>query len=285
MKRIVQWMVLVTASMCVCVVHARHYEAAMHEAQWTLKKTRLECRLQHKVPLYGKAVFINHAVHGMQFLLQSDRVPARQQHAEISSVTVDWKHQDKTTDLALATYNASKMPFKFSRDISITLLAQLKQGKSPTFFFVDTPGPDDEISVSLSVVHFRPAFDQFVACAGQIGNIRYADVKDTKVNFDTAKYNLRAKDSEKLDEVAAYIMQNTDVKAVKIDGHTDAVGTHGYNAELSKRRAVEVKQYLIKQKVPVKMIKMHYFGKSRPAATNDTETGRQENRRVRIEIK
>ncbi|MGD0959044.1 MAG: OmpA family protein [Methylomonas sp.] len=67
---------------------------------------------------------------------------------------------------------------------------------------------------------------------------------------------------------------------VEIQGHTDSVGSVGYNEKLSERRALAVKQYLINQGVDGKRLTTIGFGKSQPAESNATDEGRAYNRRV-----
>ena len=74
---------------------------------------------------------------------------------------------------------------------------------------------------------------------------------------------------------------NTDILVV---GHTDAVGTADYNQGLSQRRATAVVNYLIAQGVSSARLRTAGRGEMEPLATNDTETGRQTNRRVEIAI-
>ena len=68
-----------------------------------------------------------------------------------------------------------------------------------------------------------------------------------------------------------------------VAGHTDAAGSDDYNYELGKRRADAVSRYLITQKKmdPLKVVTVSY-GKSAPAAENNTAQGRAKNRRVEI---
>jgi OOP family OmpA-OmpF porin len=68
---------------------------------------------------------------------------------------------------------------------------------------------------------------------------------------------------------------------VLLEGHTDSVGTEEYNMTLSRRRANNVKMYLVEKfNVDASRISTVGYGTSKPVATNDTEAGRQKNRRV-----
>ena len=74
---------------------------------------------------------------------------------------------------------------------------------------------------------------------------------------------------------------NTDVLIV---GYTDAAGLSEYNQSLSRRRAVAASEYLVTQGVSVGRLRTAGRGEMEPVATNDTEAGRQLNRRVEIAI-
>ena len=71
---------------------------------------------------------------------------------------------------------------------------------------------------------------------------------------------------------------------LEIHGHTDNVGEDEYNMKLSERRASAVVNYLIQNGISSSRLEYKGFGSSKPIASNDTEEGRQENRRVEVYI-
>lgn len=71
---------------------------------------------------------------------------------------------------------------------------------------------------------------------------------------------------------------------VLIVGHTDAVGSEEYNQDLSERRAMAAKNYLVSLGIPSHRIRTAGRGEMEPIASNATEAGRQENRRVEVAI-
>lgn len=86
-----------------------------------------------------------------------------------------------------------------------------------------------------------------------------------------------------MDKLAAFLGQHTD-RSVLVEGHTDSIGSQAYNLDLSQRRAEAVRDALLTRGVPFYRIVSKGYGKSYPVATNDTEAGRQQNRRVEIII-
>jgi len=87
-----------------------------------------------------------------------------------------------------------------------------------------------------------------------------------------------------LNQVAEIILNSVSQDIISIEGHTDGVGSEEYNQGLSERRAKSVRQYLINQGVDATRLRASGFGKSKPVATNVTEQGRAENRRVEFNI-
>lgn len=71
---------------------------------------------------------------------------------------------------------------------------------------------------------------------------------------------------------------------VLVEGHTDSTGSYDYNLALSKRRALSVKNFLINAGVDGSRISHLGYGPDEPVASNNTESGRQANRRVEIKI-
>lgn len=74
---------------------------------------------------------------------------------------------------------------------------------------------------------------------------------------------------------------NTDVLVI---GHTDSVGSDEYNQGLSERRAESAAAYLLRQGIPADRIQTLGMGETEPVADNDSELGRQQNRRVEVAI-
>jgi OOP family OmpA-OmpF porin len=69
---------------------------------------------------------------------------------------------------------------------------------------------------------------------------------------------------------------------MEIDGHTDSVGAEAYNQGLGQRRAEAVRRYLVSKGLRSSRLTARSYGESRPVASNDTEEGRQTNRRVEL---
>jgi len=104
-----------------------------------------------------------------------------------------------------------------------------------------------------------------------------------QVNFEFGKSTLTKSDKFYLDEIVNLMKQNNEIH-IKINGHTDNVGTEEFNINLSRDRARSVYDYLISEGIAASRLSYEYFGTRRPIADNDTDGGRAVNRRVEFEI-
>ncbi|AKK00397.1 membrane protein [Pseudomonas chlororaphis] len=98
-------------------------------------------------------------------------------------------------------------------------------------------------------------------------------------------------DVEKLNPASTEIVERigkallgAGIARVRVDGHTDASGSQAYNEQLSKRRASSVGTVLASVGMREENIQLRGLGSSKPVASNDTASGRTENRRVAIVV-
>ncbi|MEP7123688.1 MAG: OmpA family protein [Byssovorax sp.] len=87
-----------------------------------------------------------------------------------------------------------------------------------------------------------------------------------------------------LGEVRDAIVNHPEIELIEVQGHADIVGSDEYNQKLSEARAEAVRGWLIRQGIPAKRLVARGFGSKDPVSSNDSEKGRQENRRVQFII-
>jgi outer membrane protein OmpA-like peptidoglycan-associated protein len=108
-------------------------------------------------------------------------------------------------------------------------------------------------------------------------------VRLNNIFFDFNKSVLHTESNAELDRLVQMLKQSKEV-SVEIAGHTDNVGSDAANKKLSESRANAVKAYLVSKGVVASRLKVAGYGSTKPLATNDTEDGRQQNRRVEFTI-
>ena len=103
------------------------------------------------------------------------------------------------------------------------------------------------------------------------------------INFAYNSANVQPQFRATLDKVAGVLADYRETY-VDVYGHTDSTGSDSYNQDLSERRARSVADYLSTHGVQDARIATRGFGETQPIASNETEAGRAENRRVEIKI-
>lgn len=105
-----------------------------------------------------------------------------------------------------------------------------------------------------------------------------------KIQFDFDKATIRPESHDLLNEIVSVIQKNTHIKKISIEGHTSSEGSDKYNKTLSDKRAASVRDYLVSHGVPAAALTSIGFGESKPIAENDSDAGKEKNRRVEFMI-
>lgn len=119
------------------------------------------------------------------------------------------------------------------------------------------------------------------------GNDKYAIYSlGENVLFDEGKSTIRPDAEQNLKQLSASIQKRFNEGDVRIYGHTDSIGGSDANKQLAEQRADAVRSWLIANgNIDENRISVHPVGESQPVASNGTESGRQQNRRVEIVVK
>lgn len=187
-------------------------------------------------------------------------------------------------DLKATAFPGSTFPDGegFGRNLSATLGLRVNLGKvgakpepevipEPIPVIVPKPEPKPEPEPEPIVVEEKPTVQEAVE------EINKSFRADALFDFDSAK--IRPDAIPILDKAVAWLNEFPTVKGV-IEGHTDSRGTEEYNQGLSERRAKAVYDYLIDKGINRFRLTYKGYGESRPVATNETDEGRQLNRRI-----
>ena len=111
-------------------------------------------------------------------------------------------------------------------------------------------------------------------------NIRITE----KIQFEYNSAEVKEVSFGLLDEIVQVMQANPQLEKVQVEGHTDSKGGASYNRKLSRGRAQSVVDYLIKAGVDKKRLVAKGFGPDRPIADNESDEGREKNRRVEFNI-
>ena len=108
-------------------------------------------------------------------------------------------------------------------------------------------------------------------------------IRLNNIFFDFGKATLRQESFPEIDRLVGYMNENEGME-IELSGHTDNVGSKDANLKLSDDRAKAVTEYIVSKGIDAKRIKALGYGETKPVGTNDTDEGKQLNRRVEFTI-
>lgn len=263
----------------------RQYSASIEQSTWSLSKnTPLQCQLEHEIPNFGKAIFRSHAgkALNMDFELMMLRLPDTYGLAEVLSVPPQWRAGEKTKALA-----SMKLLKQFNGDLpkktAWTLLTELEQGFSPTFYYADWYSPHDKVVAALNPVQFPTKYQAFSHCVAGLLPYSFDDIAFTVLSYEDGD-QLTRESRRRLSQIAEYLKYDTDVESIALQGYTDSFGGRWMNEQLSVARAEKIKAFFVAAGVAEDKVQIEGFGERRHVAPNDTSIGRAVNRRVVLQM-
>jgi outer membrane protein OmpA-like peptidoglycan-associated protein len=161
-----------------------------------------------------------------------------------------------------------------------------------SYLIILPPGSDYGISVSKTGYLFHSENFVVTDTAEYTEIVKDVDLKKAAVGtrivlrnifFDFDKATIRPESNTELEKLLKVLQDNPTMK-IEISGHTDNKGSAEYNQKLSEARAQAVVNWLIKKGIPKTRMTYAGYGLTRPIASNDTDQGRQLNRRTEFEI-
>lgn len=265
-------------------LHAvQRYEAAVVDSDWHVHSSPIQCEMVHDISHYGNGRFIFSSGGELAFQLHSYEPARRESVASLYSIAPFWREK-KEKDLAQLTISKGKMPVYVGGDLAYRMLYELQAGRHPTFHYKDWAGFEDDVYVSVSSANFHQKLDEFKQCISNALPYGSDHVQDTALYFDTDKSTLNKQQRRKLQEIALFAKIDKGLQ-IHLKGHADGRGRRIYNKKLSARRTGSIEKYLLSKGVPEAQVNQMAYGESRPAASNRSERGRKNNRRVDVLIK
>lgn len=133
------------------------------------------------------------------------------------------------------------------------------------------PGFSAKQVAALTQAEFKPAGENY-----ELG-------LSDRVLFEVDKSDLAPEAVERISKLAG-VLKSVDIDGAGVEGHTDSTGSDQYNQQLSERRATSVKAEFVKVGMPEANVRAVGKGETQPIASNDTDEGRAQNRRVVIVV-
>jgi len=264
----------------------RQYSADLNNSQWQLSNdSRLQCTLSHQIPHYGEARFYAKADRklNMEFELDMMILPDSYSLAEVRSIAPRWQPGVGSRTLANMKLYKQFNP-SLPKKVAWTMLSELEQGMSPTFYYNDWYSEQDKISVGLSTARFKKAYQNFVGCIGNLLNYSFDDIAYTVLNYQSNSDQFTKASQKRINMIREYLSLDADLELVLIDAYSDSYGGRSQNQSLSQRRANKIRDYFVNNGIEANRIEASGYGEKRHISSNATTLGRGKNRRVVIQM-
>jgi len=261
----------------------QRYQTTMDASDWRVTSSPIHCEMVHHISHYGNGRFVFSSGGELAFQLHSLEPARRNSVTSLYSISPFW-HKPNEKELGQLTLSKGKMPVYVGGELAYRILYELQEGRHPTFHYKDWASFEDDVYVSLSSVKFHQKVDEFKQCISDALPYGSDKVKDTDIFFGTNKAKLSKQQRKKLGEIILFAKVDNGMK-IELKGNADGRGRRIYNKKLSARRTAAVEKYLISKGVPAVQISQQALGESRPVASNRSQRGRKNNRRVDVIIK
>jgi outer membrane protein OmpA-like peptidoglycan-associated protein len=257
---------------------ATSFGAGIENSQWYLTESVFECALVHEVPGYGRAIFRHRAGESLLFSLEADAPLMRPGRGMLVAEAPSWRPGIVPRPLGLVTVPKGSSAVVLSAIQSMQVAYGLLDGLSPTLtrqsWFNAQP-----VRVHVSNINFALPFRGYRACAGNLLPANLDQLQGSQIQFSSASVALSDADRLSLNEVVAYVLADSTVTTVLVDGHTDRAGSRIDNRKLAQDRAEAVAGYLESQGVTERKIIVRAHGDQFSGSGNPAQ-----NRRVVIRM-
>ncbi len=259
------------------------FSSQLDNTNWQLEASKFSCRLSQDIPTFGRAVFEHEAGEAVRFLLKPIEKIHFAKGAELYAEAAPWQPGASPWRIG-SIKQGSAGDLDVRSDYAQNMLAALSKGMMPTFTSPGWYGTDETLRVAVSAVNFQAAYSDYVNCTSGLLPVNFRQVARTALLFPPAQTTLSDAAQERLRLIALYVQNDSSVKSLYIDGHSDNLGRRLLNRDLSKQRADEVTEFLLQLGISSEMITTRYHGERYPVVKNNNAENRARNRRVTIRL-
>lgn len=257
---------------------ATSYGAGISNSQWYLAESVFECSLVHEVPGYGRAVFRHRAGEDLSFFLESESHLMRPGRGSLVVEAPAWRPGVAPRSVGLVDVSDGHRQVSLKARQSTILAQSLLEGMRPTVtrasWYDGSP-----VRVQVSNINFNGQYQRYRTCAANLLPVNIDQIGRSRVAFASASKRLSKADMELLDNIVTYLMADSTVERVFVDGHSDSIGSRINNRALSEERANVVADYLKSRGVDPNLITVRAHGDQYPVSKRPAD-----NRRTTIRL-
>lgn len=264
------------------LVHGLTFQERIEDAKWSVEGDRFECRLMQPVSRFGYGEFVRRAGEKPVFRIVTREAWLARGDALLYAAAADWRG-NKESDLLLGRMPVTnnERTAQSNVDQGGRLLTGVLEGRAPVVRHKTVQG--ERLEVRLQPVNVKEAYQQYLDCTAKLLPVNFDQAKFTQVHFDTG-YELNERAMAHMDILLDYMSEDKSVNRIRLDGYSDSRGDRLMNRDVSRRRALVVKNYLVAHGFDEDAIVVRFHGERYPAKPNNNDANRAANRRVTIQL-
>lgn len=276
------WMVaaapLGAVGLASCPAQASSYGAGIENSQWYLSESVFECSLVHEVPGFGRAVFQHRAGEQLTLFIESELRPMRPGTGRLVIEAPAWRPGVAPRPIGwVSVADQSRAVTLNTREASLVANGLL-QGMRPTVTRA-ARYDDRPVRVHLSNINFSGPYAGYRECVSGLLPVNYDQVRRSRIPFASGSVRLSPADQALLDNIVTYVMADSAVERIFVDGHSDSLGSRIDNRALSEERANVVADYLREKGIANDMLTVRGHGDQYPVSRRHAD-----NRRTTIRL-
>lgn len=274
-------LLLLGAMILPAVAHGLTFQERLEDAKWTVDGDRFECRLMQPVSRFGYGGFVRRAGEKPVFRIVSGEAWLARGDALLYAARTEWQNRESDLLLGRMPVTNNERTAQSSVDQGARLLLGVLEGRAPVVRHRTVQG--DRLEVRLQPVNVKEAYQNYLDCTAKLLPVNFDQVKFTQVHFDSG-YQLSEQAMAHMDILLDYIGEDKSVNRIRLDGYSDNRGDRLMNRDLSRRRALMVKNYLVAHGFDEEAIMVRFHGERYAAKPNNSDANRAANRRVTIQL-
>lgn len=256
------------------------FQTKLEQVQWSVEGDRFECRLSQPIADFGVGVFIRRAGERPVFRVQAGEAWFAEGSALLYAAAAPW--HSSHSNLQLGTVTTKQRYVLSNQQQAGRLLTGLLEGRAPMVRHRTLEGRP--LEVRLQPAEFANAYRDYLACTENLLPVNYEQIKQASVNFDANSLDLTSQARAKLDVLLEFMQEDPSINRIYLDGHSDNSGDRLLNRDVSRRRALVVKAYMMAKGVEEDRFIVRFHGERYPLKPNNSATNRAANRRVAIRL-
>lgn len=270
----------ILAGMVATPVLALTFQTPLESVEWAVAGDRFECRLTQPVKGFGQGEFVRRAGEGPVFKMQSQERWLGYGSATLLAAAAPWRVGQADINLGPVLVTREGNALQSSHVQAGRLLTALMEGRGP--MIRHRTGEGDALEVRLLPVHFADAYQRYLTCTADLLPYSFDQIKQTRIAFADTNMVLSESAKGRLSSIVEFLKEDPTVNQIELDGHSDSWGNRLSNRDLSRRRALTVKEYLVEQGIAEEQIIVRFHGERYPLKPNNSAVNRALNRRVNV---